>query len=274
MAKFPILTKVKDIRSFVGLVAYYRRFIPAMAAKAKPLTDLMKGDPRQKMNWTSECQKAFDDLKTELTSSRVMAYPDMTRPFYLETDASMSGLGVIVSQKDTNYKNHLRPILYGSRVLKDAETRYCASELEALAIVWALKRYNAILWNQALYVITDHEALKKLMAVKEPATPKLARYVELMSTYGITNDRILYRPGLKNQAPDALSRYALPLDPKEMGMDLENDSTVHRIRTLDPISEEGDLPLEPVKSTDDSCNFAMPWREAKLFSSSTETAMA
>ncbi len=82
--------------------------------------------------------------------------------------------------------------MYGSRILKDAENRYCALELEALAIVWALKWYNAILWNQRVYVITDHEALKKLLAAKEPATPKLVRYVELMSTYGITNDRILY----------------------------------------------------------------------------------
>ncbi|MCP4936045.1 MAG: hypothetical protein GY927_18045, partial [bacterium] len=183
-----------------------------------------------------ECQAAFEALKAELISSSVMAYPDMTRPFYLETDASMKGLGVILSQKDRNYKNHLRPILSGSRVLKDAETRYCASELEALAIVWALKRHNAILWNQTVYVITDHEALKKLMAVKEPATPKLARYVELMSTYGITNNRILYRPGLKNQAPDALSRYALPLDPNETGMDLENDSSVHLLQFASDIN--------------------------------------
>ncbi len=107
--------------------------------------------------------------------------------------------------------------------MKDAETRYCASELEVLAIMWALKQYNAILWNQTVYVITDHEALKKLLAVKEPATPKLVRYVEFMSTYGITNDRIIYRPGLKNQAPDALSRYPLLMDPNEKVMDLEDD---------------------------------------------------
>ncbi len=74
-----------------------------------------------------------------------------------------------------------------------------------------------------IYMIMDHEALKKLMAVKEPTTPKLAQYVELMSTYGIMNDRILYRPSLKNQAPDALSRHALLLDPGEVGLDLEDD---------------------------------------------------
>ncbi|MCP5060493.1 MAG: hypothetical protein GY937_27665, partial [bacterium] len=167
MAKFPVPRRVKDVRSFIGLVAYYRRFIPGMAAKAKVLTDLLKLDPKIRLNWTADCQRAFEELKNELTSPRVMAYPDMTRPFYLETDASQQGLGVILSQKDVTYKNHLRPIIYGSRVLKDPETRYCASELEALAIVWALKRYKAILWGQEVYVITDHEALKKLMAVKE-----------------------------------------------------------------------------------------------------------
>ncbi len=120
--KFPIPKRVKDVRSFVGLVAYYRRFIPAMAAKAKVLTNLMTRDPKQKFEWTDECQQAFDILKAELISPKVMAYPDMTRAFYLETDASTKGLGIVLSQKDKNYKNHLRPILFGSHVLKDAET--------------------------------------------------------------------------------------------------------------------------------------------------------
>ncbi len=78
-----------------------------MAAKAKVLTNLMRLDPKQKFEWTEECQCAFEELKAELISPKVMAYPDMTHPFYLETDASTKGLGIVLSQKDKNYKNHL-----------------------------------------------------------------------------------------------------------------------------------------------------------------------
>ncbi len=123
-----------------------------MVAKGNVLTVLMKLDPKSQLVWTKECQNAFEELKRQLTSPKVMAYTNMTHPFYLETDASMKGLGVILSQKDANYKNHLRPTIYGSRVLKDLETRYCASELEALAIVWGLKRYKAILWGQTISI--------------------------------------------------------------------------------------------------------------------------
>ncbi len=77
VAKFPVPKCVKDVQSFIGLMAYYCRFIPAMASKAKVLTDLMKLDPKHKLVWTDECQKSFEELKAELTSPRVMAYPNM-----------------------------------------------------------------------------------------------------------------------------------------------------------------------------------------------------
>ena len=121
VTEFPTPRNVKEIRQFVGLVSYYRRFIPSFAKIAHPLHALTRKD---------ECQEAFTTLKQKLSSGPVLAYPDFGKDFVLETDASIRGLGAVLSQKQSDGKLH--PIAFASRALSPPEKNYAVTELEPL----------------------------------------------------------------------------------------------------------------------------------------------
>ena len=120
-----------DVKSFLGLAGYYQKFVKTFSIRAKPIIEVTK--ETHPFQWTSECEKAFQDLKDCLCSSPVLRYPDYTKEFVLTTDASNVGLGAILSQND-------HPCYYISRTLNKPEFNYSTTEKELLAIVWAVKR--------------------------------------------------------------------------------------------------------------------------------------
>ena len=132
--EFPVPTNVKQLRSFLGLTSYYRRFIPQFAKIAGPLHALTKKN--SEFTWTAVCQGAFEKLRNLLTSAPVLAYPDFGVPFILETDASGNGLGAVLAQRQDD--GLVRPNAYASRSLQEHEKWYGVTELEELGAVWAL----------------------------------------------------------------------------------------------------------------------------------------
>ena len=195
---FPRPQNLKQLRSFLGLASYYRRFIPRFSQVAAPLYALMKKDaPYQ---WNSSCQDTFEQLKQKLIQAPVLAFPDFSKDFILETDASGVGLGAVLSQEQEDGKP--KPLCYASRTLQTHERNYGVSELEALAVVWMVKHFRVYLFGHKCRVYTDHEALVSLMSHPHPSG-KLARWGLALQELDLT---IHYRPGKLNQSADGLSR--------------------------------------------------------------------
>ena len=135
---FPAPTNVKKVREFLGLSNFYRRFVPHYAAIALPINKLLRKEVEFK--WGKEQEDGFAKIKEILCSDQVLAHPDSTKPFYLQTDASKAGIGAALSQKESD--GRFRPLGWASRTLRDAETRYTATELEALAVVFGLAYFK------------------------------------------------------------------------------------------------------------------------------------
>lgn len=196
---YPLPTDIKKLRSFLGLASYYRRFIPNFASVARHLHNLTRKGVA--FDWTPECQSASDHLKKLLTEAPLLAYPDFTQPFLLETDASISGLGAVLAQRNKD-SQQVHPIAYASRTLLPHEANYRISELEGLGVVWAVKHFRHYLYGYKCVVFTDHEALKALINTPHPSG-KLARWGLALQELDL---QIHYRPGKKNMNADALSR--------------------------------------------------------------------
>ena len=152
MQKFPQPENVQDVRKLLGMSSYYRRFTPNFAKVAQPLHRLTaKGVP---FDWTAECEAAFLTLKTRLVTPPVLAYPCFSKDFTLETDASIQGLGAVLSQIQEDGKVH--PVAYASRALNPSEKNYSVTELETLAVMWAITHFHTYLYKNRATVLTDH----------------------------------------------------------------------------------------------------------------------
>ena len=194
---FHVLKNEKQVRSFLGLSGYYRRFIKNYATISHPLTELTKDTAI--FNWTDKEQNAFEYLRNCLTTKPILAYPDFELPFIVFTDASNVGLGAILSQIQGGKE---RVIAYASRHLNHAERNYATIEKEALAIVFAVKKFKTYIHGHETKIVTDHAPLKWLMKVKD-TNAKLTRWaLEIQDL----NLEIEYRPGRINKNADCLSR--------------------------------------------------------------------
>ena len=194
---FPRPRSVKDIRAFLGLASYYRRFVQNFSSIAAPLTRLTRKNIP--FLWDVACETAFQRLKDALITPPILVYPNLSQPFHLYVDASSTGLGYILGQtidgKDV-------VIAYGGRHLNKAECNYSTTEQEAPAVVESIKKYQVYLHGQKFYVHTDHHALLWLMSIKDP-TGKLARWALQLQHYDF---EIIHRPGACNGNADAISR--------------------------------------------------------------------
>jgi transposase InsO family protein len=199
---FPVPKNVHDIRSFVGLCQFYRRYIKSFSQIAAPLTQLLRNDVP--FVWGDAQQKAFDTLKTSLTTSPILAYPDMQKDYVLTTDASIQAISYILSQLDNEGRE--RVISYGGRSLKAGEKNWPISELECLAVLEGIKHYHIYLANKKFKVYTDHRALVYLQNIKQ-GTGRLARWSVLLQGYSFD---IEHRRGIHNKNADALSRRDYP----------------------------------------------------------------
>jgi hypothetical protein len=196
----PTPKTVKDVRSFLGLAGYYRRFVPNFSTIARPLNNLLRKD--NLFQWTPDCMTAFEQLKKALTSAPILARPDFDKAFLLSTDASKKGLGAVLSQHDDEGRE--RVISYASRGLTPAEKNYSATELECLAVVWAVGKYKHYLHGSNFTLTTDHQALQWLLKTSRlPENGRLCRWITKLQSYTFTPQ---YRQGRKNQNADALSR--------------------------------------------------------------------
>ena len=199
--RFPTPNDVSSLRSFLGLASYYRRFVPGFSKVAEPLFALTRKDVTFK--WSEICDKAFQRLKTLLTSAPLLIFPNFHKEFILETDASILGLGAVLAQQTD--AGHVSPIAFASRTLQKHEKNYCSSELEALGVVWAVKHFRPYLYGHTCQLYTDHKALKSLMNTPHPSG-KLARWGLAIQELNL---HIHHRSGKTNQAADALSRLRL-----------------------------------------------------------------
>lgn len=195
---YPIPKTLTQIRGFLGLASYYRRFIQNFAAIARPLHDQTKTS--KKIPWSTKTTESFEKLKKMLTEAPILARPDFDKDFILVTDASRLGLGCILTQLDEN--GHEHPIIYASRSLKSSEVNYGVSKLECLVIIWAVKLFRPYLLGRKFTVITDHSALKGLLNTTNP-TGIIARWITILTEYEYD---IKYRPGRINESADFLSR--------------------------------------------------------------------
>lgn len=206
--KFPTPRTVRDVRRFLGMASWYRRFVPAFSQIVTPLTRLLRKDVRFK--WATEQEDAFAQLKTCLTESPVLTCPDFSQPFTLQTDASDRGLGAALTQCTGDYE---QVIAYASRTLSPAEKNYSVTERECLAIVWGIEKMRPYLEGYHFTVITDHQSLRWLHSIKSPAG-RLARWSIFLQQYDF---EIKYRKGALNRVADTLSRQPLSLPSSESG---------------------------------------------------------
>ena len=237
--QFPIPQDVKTLRSFLGLASYYRKFVPGFDKVSGPLHALTKKDVP--FLWTPSCQKAFSELKALLTNSSLLVFPDFTKPFVLETDASGAGLGAVLAQ--TQEDGSTRPIAYASRSLQPHEKKYGITELEGLGVVWAVKHFRPYLYGHSCEVYTDHSALTSLLNTPQPSG-KLARWGMAIQELDL---KIKHRSGRSNSNADALSRAPLP-----SGGDLLEGETEGVIAALELKQDpsRSDLPIRQREDPD------------------------
>ena len=162
---FPTSQTKKQVRVFLGLAGYYRRFIPNYASMAAPLTDLTRKSLPTKIQWNDECEQAFQQLKKQLCSAPVLHSPDFDKPFLLQTDASDRGVGAILSQEDADGNDH--PVAYFSRKFLPREQRYSTVEKECLAIKLGFQAFRVYLLGRPFTIQTDHCAHIWLDHLKE-----------------------------------------------------------------------------------------------------------
>ena len=189
----------KQIRSFMGLAGYYRDFIPNFAALAAPLSDLTRKGQPNKVEWGEAQEKAYQSIKALLTKEPVLRLPDPEKAYYLQTDASDSGIGAVLMQK---HDGKLFPVCYASKKLSSAERNYSTIEKECLAIVWGFKRFHLYLYGVSFVLQTDHEPLKYMNSAKF-ANGRLMRWAMFLQSY---NFRVEAIKGSENVGADYLSR--------------------------------------------------------------------
>ena len=190
-------TTVKELRSFLGLCSYYRRYVQNFALVARPLHKITEKDSIFK--WTPDCQTSFERLKHLLTSSPIRAYPAVGVEYLLDTDASNEALGSVLSQVQNV---HERVISYYSRCFSSSERNYCVTRKELVAIIASVKHFHHYIYGSKCTVRTDHGALTWLLKFKNPEG-QLARWIEVLQTYDLT---IKFRAGKLHNNSDALSR--------------------------------------------------------------------
>lgn len=196
--EFPRPENVHQVRQFIGLTSYFRRFIGQYAIKAQPLTSLLKQETT--WEWTSREQQAFDELKHCLTRKPVLAIFRNDLPTEVHTDASQIGLGGVLLQTQEDGKLH--PIAYASRQTTREEAKYHSTELETLAIIWTVERFRHYLIGIHFRIVTDCNSVRSTFAKKD-LIPRIGRWWIRIQDY--TFD-IEHRPGTSMQHVDALSR--------------------------------------------------------------------
>lgn len=228
---FPLPKTRTEIKSFLGMLGYYRKFIKDFSKITKFLTVCLKKD--HTIKHTPEFIQNFEMCKNLLINEPILAYPDFSKPFELTTDASKFAVGAVLSQNQ-------KPISFASRTLNNAEQNYTTIERELLAIVWATKNFRPYLFGTKFQLFTDHRPLIWLRNIKEPNS-KLTRWSIKLEEF---NFDIKYLPGKANFVADALSRVTI------------NPTSIDGLETPEPTDNMSTTPQR--SETPDFLDFTIP----------------
>ncbi len=207
ISKAPSPENVTQLRSFLGLLNYYRKFLPNLAMVVQPLISLLQKD--RKWMWTEECEKAMTEAKTLLLQSNLLVHYDATLPLRLATDASPYGLGAVISHIMPNGEE--KPIAFASRSLSSSEQNYSQIDKEALGLIYGVRKFHTYLYGRKFTMVTDHKPLTSILGprkgVSAVAAARLQRWALLLSSY--TYD-LEFRSTDHHSNVDVLSRLPLP----------------------------------------------------------------
>ena len=190
-------TNVKQVRSALGMMGYYRKFVKDYAKIAQPLNDLIKKDT--KFNWTEDCEQAFNVLKIKLIEAPILRYPQFDKEFVLAVDSSQYSIGYVLSQE---HDGKLHPICFGGRALRDNELKWHITDKEGLALVEGIQHFKHYLANNRFIVYTDNVSVKYLQKIKD-CQGRLGRWGILLQGYSFD---IKHRSSSQNCSADFMSR--------------------------------------------------------------------
>ena len=190
-------TNVKQVRSALGMMGYYRKFVKDYAKIAQPLNDLLKKDT--KFNWTEDCEQAFNVLKIKLIEAPILRYPQFDKEFVLAVDSSQYSIGYVLSQE---HDGKLHPICFGGRALRDNELKWHITDKEGLALVEGIQHFRHYLANNRFIVYTDNVSVKYLQKIKD-CQGRLGRWGILLQGYSFD---IKHRSSSQNCSADFMSR--------------------------------------------------------------------
>ncbi|KAL6742237.1 hypothetical protein Aduo_015407 [Ancylostoma duodenale] len=210
IVKYPTPDNAKELRTFLGMASFYRKFCLGFAKATACLFSLTS--PEAKWRWEQEHVEAFETMKKMICTAPVLAQPDIdsarkgTRPFIIFTDASTEGLGAVLSQEGEDKQLH--PIFFASKGLSKAEKRYHVTDLEALAVVFAVRRFHMFIYGLLTIVKTDHQPLTALFE-RTNVSARVLRWSLELQRYNL---EIQYVKGTANAVADALSRGAAKIN--------------------------------------------------------------
>ena len=191
---------IKNLRSFLGICNYYRKFIKDYAKFSRRL-EAMCGCNKDKLVWSDECEEAFNKLKDALAITPVLVYPDFRKSFILDTDASFDTIGAVLSQIDEH--GNERVVAYGSHTMNQHELGYCITRKELLAIYYFTQHFKHYLYGKKFTLRTDHKAITFMIATKKTITAQFQTWINFLSSLDMN---IVYRKGTDHANADAMSR--------------------------------------------------------------------
>ena len=194
---FPVPQNQTDVKSFLGLCSYYRRYIKNFDLIARPLHKAM--ETKSSYIWTEEKQEAFESLKKHLSSTPILAFPAVKEPFILYTDASLTAMGAVLAQVQDGKE---RAISYASEAFSKSQTNYSATKRELLATVTFTRHFKHYLLGRKFKIVTDHRALQWLHNFKDP-DGLTAQWLEKLSAFDY---EVQHRPGKSIGHADGVSR--------------------------------------------------------------------
>ena len=226
----PTPKEVPHLRSFLGLLNYYGRFLPDLATLLSPLYELLQSGRR--WSWEQRQDKAFQEAKKLLVTSDVLTHNDPAKPLFLSCDASPYGVGTALSHRMPDDSE--RPIAFASRTLSPAERKYAQLDKEALSIIFGVKRFHQYLYGRHFNILSDHKPLQYLLGenrgIPAMASARIQRWALTLSAYSYSID---YKPGAAHANANGLSRLPLQEQPAEVPLPGE---TVLLFEALDSTS--------------------------------------
>ncbi len=195
--RFPEPKTVTNVKSFLGLTGYYRKYIRGYSRMASPLFELTKKDVA--FVWNKNCQRAFDDLKRALVEALILVRPDFKEPFCLDVDWSTKGVGAILSQKEGRFE---KVVTYANKALIVAQRKFHPMEGECYALIWGILHFRQYLHQTHFTLRTDHKPLEWLATISD-AHGRRGRWIDMLQDFSF---KIVHRPGMRHANADALSR--------------------------------------------------------------------